>query len=106
MAGWAGLLVTSLNLIPVGQLDGGHVMYVLFGKNLKYAMPVILGLMVIMGFFWNGWWLWVVVLLFLGRRSADPLDQITELDPGRRVLAWLMILVFILVFIPVPLISF
>jgi membrane-associated protease RseP (regulator of RpoE activity) len=105
MAGWAGLLVTSLNLIPVGQLDGGHVMYVLFGKKLKYAMPVILVLMGILGFFWNGWWLWVVMLLFLGRRSADPLDQITELDPGRRALAWIMILVFILVFIPVPLIS-
>ncbi len=106
MAGWAGLLVTSLNLIPVGQLDGGHVMYVLFGKKLKYAMPVILVLMAILGFFWNGWWLWVVMLLFLGRRSADPLDQITELDPGRRALAWFMILVFIIVFIPVPLISF
>ena len=106
MAGWAGLLVTSLNLIPVGQLDGGHVMYVLFGKNLKYAMPVILVLMAILGFFWNGWWLWVVMLLFLGRRSAEPLDQITELDPGRRALAWFMILVFIIVFIPVPLIAF
>lgn len=106
MAGWAGLLVTSLNLIPVGQLDGGHVMYVLFGKNLKIAMPVILGLLTVMGFFWNGWWLWVVMLLFLGRRSAEPLDQITELDPKRRVLAYFMILVFLLVFIPVPLISF
>ena len=105
MAGWAGLLVTSLNLIPVGQLDGGHVMYVLFGKKLKYAMPVIIGLMAILGIFWNGWWLWVVMLLFLGRRAADPLDQITELDPTRRVIAYLMILVFILVFIPVPLIS-
>ena len=105
MAGWAGLLVTSLNLIPAGQLDGGHVMYVLFGKNLKYALPVILGFMAILGFFWSGWWLWVVLLLFLGRRSAEPLDQITELDPSRRALAYFMILVFILVFIPVPLIS-
>jgi membrane-associated protease RseP (regulator of RpoE activity) len=105
MAGWAGLLVTSLNLIPAGQLDGGHVMYVLFGKKLKYALPVIIGLMSILGFFWNGWWLWVAMLFFLGRRSADPLDQITELDPGRRALAYFMILVFILVFIPVPLIS-
>ena len=102
MAGWAGLLVTSLNLIPVGQLDGGHVMSVLYGKKLKYAMPVILILMGILGFFWSGWWLWVALLLFFGRRSAEPLDQITELDPGRRMLAISMILVFILVFIPVP----
>jgi membrane-associated protease RseP (regulator of RpoE activity) len=105
MAGWAGLLVTSLNLIPAGQLDGGHVMYVLFGKRLKYALPVILGLMAILGFFWSGWWLWVALLFFLGRRSAEPLDQITELDPTRRLVAYFMILVFILVFIPVPLIS-
>lgn len=105
MAGWAGLLVTSLNLIPAGQLDGGHVMYVLFGKRLKYALPVILGLMGILGFFWSGWWLWVALLFFMGRRSAEPLDQITELDPTRKAVAYFMILVFILVFIPVPLIS-
>ena len=106
MAGWAGLLVTALNLIPVGQLDGGHVMYVLFGKKLKYAFPVIIGLMAVMSIFWSGWWLWVALLFFFGRQSADPLDQITELDAGRRVLAYAMILVFILVFIPVPLIMF
>ena len=105
MAGWAGLLVTSLNLIPAGQLDGGHVMYVLFGKRLKYALPVIMVLMGILGFFWSGWWLWVALLFFMGRRAADPLDQITELDSTRRALAYFMILVFILVFIPVPLIS-
>jgi len=104
MAGWAGLLVTSLNLIPAGQLDGGHVMYVLFGKKLKYAFPVIIALLTLLGFFWSGWWLWVGLLFFFGRQSADPLDQITELDPGRRALAYFMILVFILVFIPVPLI--
>ncbi len=104
MAGWAGLLVTSLNLIPVGQLDGGHVMSVLFGKKLKYAMPVILVLMAGLGFFWNGWWLWVALLLVFGRQSADPLDQITELDEGRRFLAYCTIFVFILVFIPIPLI--
>ena len=103
MAGWAGLLVTSLNLIPAGQLDGGHVMYVLFGKKLKYALPVIIAIMSVLGIFWNGWWLWIALLFFFGRRSADPLDQITELDPGRKTLAYFMILVFILVFIPVPL---
>jgi membrane-associated protease RseP (regulator of RpoE activity) len=106
MAGWAGLLVTSLNLIPAGQLDGGHVMYVLFGKKLKYALPVIIGLLALMGFFWSGWWLWVGLLLFFGRQAADPLDQITELNPGRRALAYFIILVFVLVFIPVPLILF
>jgi hypothetical protein len=104
MAGWAGLLVTALNLVPAGQFDGGHVMYVLFEKKLKYALPVILVLMGIMGFFWNGWWLWMALIFFFGRQAADPLDQITDLDPGRRALAYFMILVFILVFMPVPLI--
>lgn len=103
MAGWAGLLVTALNLVPAGQFDGGHVMYVLFEKKLKYALPVILVLMGIMGFFWTGWWLWMALIFFFGRQAADPLDQITDLDPGRRTLAWFMILIFILVFMPVPL---
>ena len=105
MAGWAGLLVTSLNLIPAGQLDGGHVMYVLFGKKLKYALPVIVAFMAILGIFWNGWWLWIALLLFFGRQSADPLDQITELDSSRRLIAYMMIVVFILLFMPVPLMS-
>jgi hypothetical protein len=105
MAGWAGLLVTALNLIPAGQLDGGHVMSVIFGKKLKYALPVILVLMGIMGFFWNGWWLWMVMLYFFGRQSAEPLDQITELDSTRRALAYLMMVIFILVFMPVPFIT-
>ena len=106
MAGWAGLLVTSLNLVPVGQLDGGHVLYVLLGNKTRYVLPVVIPLLAGLGFFWNGWWLWMVMLLFLGRHSADPLDQITELDPARRVYAYLMIVVFILVFIPVPLILY
>jgi membrane-associated protease RseP (regulator of RpoE activity) len=106
MAGWAGLLVTSLNLIPVGQLDGGHVLYVLLGNKTRYVLPVVIPLLAGLGFFWNGWWLWMVMLLFLGRHSADPLDQITELDPARRVYAYLMIVVFMLVFIPVPLILY
>jgi hypothetical protein len=66
-------------------------------------LPVIMALMAILGFFWNGWWLWIALLFFFGRRSADPLDQITELDPGRRALAFFMIFVFIMVFMPVPL---
>jgi hypothetical protein len=80
-------------------------MSVLFGKKLKYAMPVIIIMMGILGFFWNGWWLWAALLFFFGRQSAEPLDQITELDRGRRTLAFFMIVVFILVFIPVPLVS-
>jgi membrane-associated protease RseP (regulator of RpoE activity) len=104
LAGWAGLLVTSLNLIPAGQLDGGHILYTLFGDRLRKALPFIIVGLGVMGIFWNGWWLWAVILLFLGRAHAEPLDQVTELDPRRKVLAWLMILVFLITVTPVPMI--
>jgi membrane-associated protease RseP (regulator of RpoE activity) len=105
-AGWAGLLVTALNLIPAGQLDGGHMLYVLFGKRLRLALPAILLLLGILGIFWSGWWLWMAILYFFGRAYAEPLDQITELDPPRRVLAVLGIIIFFLVFIPIPFVQF
>lgn len=104
-AGWAGLLITALNLIPAGQLDGGHLLYVLFGKKtIRRMLPVILLFMGIMGFFWSGWWLWAVLIFFLlGRSYAEPLDQITTLDARRKWLAGLGLVVFILLFTPVPL---
>jgi membrane-associated protease RseP (regulator of RpoE activity) len=101
-AGWAGILVTALNLIPAGTLDGGHVVYSLFGEKAKKAFPFIVGLLVILGFFWSGWWLWAALLFWLGRVNAQPMDQITELDPIRRTIAYAMIIVFILVLTPVP----
>jgi Zn-dependent protease len=103
-AGWIGLLVTSLNLIPAGQLDGGHILYVLLGKRASRLLPFILAALVLLGFVWNGWWLWAALIFFLGRYHAEPLDQITTLDPKRRLLAVLGVVVFILVFMPVPLV--
>jgi membrane-associated protease RseP (regulator of RpoE activity) len=101
-AGWGGLLVTGLNLIPVGTLDGGHVIYGLFGENAKKAFPYIIGVLLVLGIFWSGWWLWAALLFWLGRVHAQPLDQITTLDPVRKALAVLMLIVFVLVFMPVP----
>ena len=101
-AGWAGVLVTALNLIPAGTLDGGHVIYSLFGDKAKKAFPFIIALLVLLGFNWNGWWLWAVLLFWLGRVNAEPLDQITTLDPGRQAIAALVIIIFLLVFMPVP----
>lgn len=101
-AGWAGLLVTSLNLIPAGTLDGGHIIYALFGNQARKAFPFITGLLVIAGLSWSGWWLWAVLLYWLGRVNAEPLDQITTLDPVRRFMAYAMIVVFFLVLMPVP----
>ncbi len=102
-AGWVGILITGLNLIPAGQLDGGHVMYVLFGhKNARRILPFIVAGLFLFGFAWYGWWLWMVLILLLGRSYAEPLDQITPLDGRRKALAILGLVMFVLTFIPVP----
>ena len=103
-AGWAGLLVTALNLIPAGTLDGGHITYSLFGERVRKFFPFIIGILLIMGLVSQTWWFWALLLLWLGRVHAEPLDQITELDPRRRALGWFMIVLFILVFTPVPMV--
>jgi membrane-associated protease RseP (regulator of RpoE activity) len=104
-AGWAGLFVTAINLIPAGQLDGGHILFVLFGKEkAKKLYPIILGALVLMGFFWSGWWLWAGLLLFFGRHYSEPLDMITPIDRKRKILGILALIVFLLTFIPVPLV--
>jgi membrane-associated protease RseP (regulator of RpoE activity) len=105
-AGWAGLLVTALNLIPAGQLDGGHLMYVLLGDRVRRLWPFLVGVLVLMGFLWQGWWLWAALLFVLGRMHAEPLDEITPLDRPRKLLALVGLMVFILVFMPVPLKTF
>ncbi len=102
-AGWIGLLVTAMNLIPAGQLDGGHVLYVLFGqKKARSLLPFVLGALVLLGIFWMGWWLWAALIFLLGRSYAEPLDQITPLDSRRKTLAIIGLIVFLLTFSPVP----
>ena len=102
--GWAGLLVTSLNLLPAGQLDGGHLVYSLFGNRLKWIRPLIVVVLFILGFLWSGWWLWAFMILLLGGRYAEPLDDITDLNPARKALARLGLIIFFLIFMPVPLV--
>jgi hypothetical protein len=67
------------------------------------AFPFIVGLLTALGIFWNGWWLWAALIFFFGRRHAEPLDQITELDGKRKIVGFLALIVFVLVFVPVPL---
>ena len=103
-AGWLGLLVTALNLIPVGQLDGGHVLYALLGERAKRAfVPVMLGMGFLTFLAPQVWFIWLILLFFLGRIYAPPLDDITPLDRPRRRIAWLTIIIFVLVFVPRPL---
>ena len=102
-AGWAGLLVTGLNLLPVGTLDGGHIIYALTGERAKRLTWPIIGLMLLMSFIWNGWLLWAALLFLFGRYHAVPLNDITQLGSTGRVIAIAIIILFILTFVPIPL---
>lgn len=102
-AGWAGLLITSLNLIPAGQLDGGHVFYLLFGKKKAAQMlPFIIAALAGLGFLWSGWWLWAGIIFLFGRAYAEPRDQITELDHPRKLLGVITLIIFLVTFSTVP----
>ncbi len=103
-AGWIGMLVTALNLIPVGQLDGGHVSYALFPEYHRRISLGFLGLLLACGLiFWYGWLVWAVLLSFLGWRHPQPYHYWLPLDRRRRLLGALTILVFVLTFCPAPL---
>jgi membrane-associated protease RseP (regulator of RpoE activity) len=101
-AGWFGLLVTALNLLPFGQLDGGHITYALFGRWQRRIAWPLLAVLVVMGFWWMGWWLWAVIALLLRVRHPWIPDEATPLDPRRRLLGWLCIVIFVLCFTPEP----
>jgi len=115
LAGWAGLLVTALNLIPLGTLDGGHVAFGIFGEKAHRAFSYVIGFLIflsVLPFLLTfsldsinySWFLWIVILQWLGRVRSIPLDDITSLDPRRRALGYFMLIVFILVFSPVPMV--
>jgi membrane-associated protease RseP (regulator of RpoE activity) len=110
-AGWLGLFVTTLNLLPVGQLDGGHVIYALYPRHhrtisvlfvvscvLMVLVPLALGLT-----FWGGWLLWAVLSIALGLGHPSTIDRNTPLNPRRAIAAWATVALFIVTFSPVPL---
>ncbi len=105
LAGWFGLFVTFLNLLPVGQLDGGHVVYALFGRRHRTISWLCLAIVVALGLYgWDGWLVWAILLFFVLRiHHPDTVDADTPLDPARRTAAWLTIGLFLLTFMPVPL---
>jgi membrane-associated protease RseP (regulator of RpoE activity) len=101
-AGWIGILVTSLNLMPAGQLDGGHIVYALLGDRARLVAMATLLVLAALSFLWIGWLIWIVLIFFFGLGHPPPLDDITELDPKRKVIGVLAVIMFILVFTPVP----
>jgi membrane-associated protease RseP (regulator of RpoE activity) len=102
-AAWVGFLLTTLNLIPVGQLDGGHIAYALFGRFHKRISQLFLFALLPLGiFFWPGWLVWIVLLTLLGSRHPPTLDDSVPLAPRHIVLGWVALAMFVLCFTPVP----
>ncbi len=104
LAGWFGIFVTFLNLLPIGQLDGGHVVYALFGRRHRAIARLFLVVVLGLGFLgWEGWFLWALMLAFVLKVDHPPtMDAETPLDPARKIAAWATIGVFALTFMPVP----
>lgn len=101
-AAWFGLLVTALNLLPFGQLDGGHITYALFGAWQRRIAWPLLAVLVVLGFWWSGWWIWALIALVMRVRHPWIPDEAAPLDPRRRLLGLLCIVVFVLCFTPEP----
>ena len=102
-AGWVGILVTALNLFPLGQLDGGHIAYAVLGRRVRVLAAVILVLFLVLAvLFWAGWLIWFFLLLILGVRHPRVLDEEAPLGPGRTALLVATVFIFILSFIPAP----
>jgi membrane-associated protease RseP (regulator of RpoE activity) len=105
-AAWVGLLVTALNLMPVGQLDGGRIAYALFGRGHRaVGIATFVALLVLGAATWSpNWVVWgLFVLLFVGFHHGPPLDDVTPLTPGRRALGLACLALLILLVPPVPL---
>lgn len=102
-AGWIGLFVTSLNLIPVGQLDGGHIAFAVLGERHRYISIALVIILAILGiFYWEGWALWAVLMLILGVKHPPVLYWEVPLDSKRRFIGILTFIIFIITFIPSP----
>jgi len=102
-AGWIGMLVTVLNLIPVGQLDGGHVAYALVGRRQRHVAYFFIGVLVALSQQWRGWLFWCVLMTVLMRVAHPPVViEGMPLGAGRRALGWSALVVFVLLFMPAP----
>jgi membrane-associated protease RseP (regulator of RpoE activity) len=102
-AAWFGLFVTSLNLIPIGQLDGGHVAYALWGKRQWTMAFAVVPILIVLGFVgWPGWFIWAFMAGIWGLGHPPVMDPHVPLGRGRTIVGWIAFAVFVLTFAPVP----
>jgi membrane-associated protease RseP (regulator of RpoE activity) len=108
-AGWIGLLVTALNLMPIGQLDGGHITYSMFGDKARliamfsFVFLIMLNVYLISSFNSYAWILWpVLIFFFIKFRHPPTKDNSIELDLKRKILGWIAYIIFCICFSPIP----
>lgn len=103
-AGWLGLMVTALNLLPIGQLDGGHIAHAMFGRRASDTIgSVAMWTLLLLGLFvWHGLLMWAIIVYFIAGRGTSPLDDLTPLTPSRRWLGYASFAILALILAPVP----
>jgi membrane-associated protease RseP (regulator of RpoE activity) len=101
-AGWLGLFVTSMNLIPIGQLDGGHVAFSLFLKKRRFIYIPIFAAILGLGMLWLGWYVWALLAAFIARRDPVIQDTVTPLTARQKILSFIPLIILILTFVPQP----
>lgn len=102
-AAWVGLFATALNLLPVGQLDGGHILYAVLGDKCRNISRGFFLVLLPLGYFcWYGWIAWAVILFFLGLRHPMVIEPVEPLGRKRKILAVVAALILILTFLPAP----
>ncbi len=101
-AAWVGFLVTALNLLPAGQLDGGHISRALLGRNAKYASWATIAILIALSFEYFAWMLFAFLILILGAKHPPPLNDITKLDIKRQIVGVIAFIILIVAFVPVP----
>jgi membrane-associated protease RseP (regulator of RpoE activity) len=101
-AGWIGFLVTGLNLMPIGQLDGSRIVYALIGRNQLYVGWAAFVGLIILSFIWPGWIVWIILSLVLLKIGHPPVEDNVKLSFSEKMIGCFCILIFILTFIPMP----
>jgi membrane-associated protease RseP (regulator of RpoE activity) len=105
-AAWFGLLATALNLFPIGQLDGGHISYAVLGGNSRYVTRAMIGVALVLTYFYRSWLVWTIVMLLMlrmfGWRHPPTRDEHVPLDRTRKLFAAFALIIFALCFTPAP----